>query len=315
MLTLDDLCARMAASDRHLTERAARDWWTKGLLPRPRRKGMGQGRGTETYWSDPRVVAQAEATYDFLALHARTYSAAVHLWLSGFPIELLLVRGGYHRMIGRHFRSMQRSGEERLANRISTLAAQLSRQMVKTNRLPSAAREDLTDLVLPFLETFFSVNWIFDEEGLSELWAKVEPYMWDTKVSGALGLNDHQLATAASYLYRMGSLAGQRDAIRSSTDYELIRARRLLFFVIGYVQRLAKLSGHAGVLDAQCRNCVVALSRPAVPILVMVLREDWLRDRIIGFLLDAATRFRQGTRSGDFTRVLALHGGDQSQEA
>lgn len=311
MLTLDDLCAQMAASDRPLTERAARDWWTKGLLPRPRRRGMGQGRGTETFWTDPRVAAQAEAAYDFLALHARTYSVAVHLWLSGYPVELPLVRASYERMIGRHFRSMQRHAGDDLGNRIGSLAAQLSRQMVKTNRLSNAARDDLTDLVLPFLETFFSVNWTFEEEGLSELWASVEPYLWDTKVSGALELNDGQLATAASYLRRMGSLAAQRDAIRSASDYELIRARRLVLFVIGYARRLIELSGCDDALDMLCRNFVITLSRPAVPILVMVMREDWLRARIIGFLLNAATRFRRGVQSGDFARTLAQHEGGQ----
>jgi hypothetical protein len=307
MLTLDDLCAQMAASDRPLTERAARDWWTKGLLPRPRRRGLGQGRGTQTFWIDSRVAAQAEATYDFLVLHGRTYSVAVHLWLSGYPVELPLVRGGYHRMIGRHFRSMQRHAGDDFGNRIGSLAAQASRHLVKNDRLPSAVQNDLTDLLLPFLDTFYSVNWTFDEEGLSELWASVEPYVWDTKVSGALGLNDDQLASAASYLRRMGSLAAQREAVRSASNYELIRARRLLLFVIGYARRLAKLSGHDGALDLHCRNCVIALSRPAVPILVMVLREEWLRGRIVGFLLDIATKYRQGVRSGDLARELARH--------
>ena len=50
MLTLSALCADIEASDRYLSHRAARDWWTKGLLPRPQRRGIGRGRGTETFW-------------------------------------------------------------------------------------------------------------------------------------------------------------------------------------------------------------------------------------------------------------------------
>jgi hypothetical protein len=304
MMTLQDLRATMAASGRPLTERAARDWWSKGLLPRPRRKGLGQGRGTETYWPDCRVAAQAEAVYDFLGMHSRTYSAAVHLWLSGFPVELPLVRGAYYRMIGRHFRSLHAAEDP--DGRISALAAQMSRHLIKTDRLPRAIRDDLTDLTLPFLEIFF-VNRGFDGEGLSELWNRVEPYLWDTKVSGALALNDRQLESAANYLSRMGSLAAQRDAIRSASDYELTRARRMLLFVFGYVRRMADLTEHADTLDVSCRNCSIALSRLAVPILVMVLRENWLRHRITGFLLEAASKFRHGMQSGDFAKELASY--------
>jgi hypothetical protein len=303
-MTLEELCAGMSASGRPLTERAARDWWSKGLLPRPRRKGLGKGRGTATYWTDPRVAAQAEATYDFLAMHSRTYSAAVHLWLSGFPVELTLVRGAYHRLIGRHFRSMQRHTQEDPDARLGALAAQISRHMVKEERVPLKLRDDVTDLAVPFLETFFKVNWVFDGEGLSELWDRVEPYLWDTKVAGSLALNDHQLKLVAGYLRRMGSLPAQRDAIRSASDYELIRARRLLLFVFGHVRRMADLASPNHPLDAFCRNGSLALSRPAVPILIMVLREDWLRHRIMEYLFLAAVKVRQGMRSGVFDPEL-----------
>ena len=303
----------MAASGRPLTERAARDWWSKGLLPRPRRKGLGQGRGTETYWTDPRVPAQAEAVYDFLALHARTYSVAAHLWLSGFPIELALVRGAYHRMLSRHFRLLRAQNEP--DGKVSAFAAQMSRHLVRTGKIPRATRDDLTDLALPFLETFFSVGGTFDGDGLSDLWATVEPHLWDTKGAGALALNDHQLGVAASYLRRMGSLAAQQDAIRSASDYELIRARRLLLFVRGHIRRLADLSGPHGALDTYCRNFSIAVSRPAVPILVMILREDRLRRHIAGFLLDTAAKFRQRMRSEEFAEALARQKGGQLPDA
>src|SRR6185312_10001676 len=214
MITLKALQDGMAASGRPLTERAARDWWSKGLLPRPRRKGLGQGRGTETYWTDPRVPAQAEAAYDFLVLHARTYSVAAHLWLSGFPIELTLVRGAYHRMLSRHFRLLRAQNDP--GGKVSAFAAQMSRHLVRSGRIPRAIRDDLTDLALPYLETFFSVGGTFDGDGLSDLWATVEPHLWGTKGAEALALNDHQLGVAASYLSRMGSLAAQQDAIRSA---------------------------------------------------------------------------------------------------
>lgn len=297
----------MAASGRPLTGRAARDWWSKGLLPRPHRRGLGQGRGTETYWPDRQVAAQAEMAYDFLAMHSRTYSAAVHLWLSGFPVELALVRGAYRRMIGRHFRSMQRHAQDDPEDRLSALADRVSRHMVKTDWLPAAIRDDVTDLVLPFLEAFFSINRGFEGDGLAELWTKIEPHLWDTKMPANLALSDHQIEIAAGYLRRMGSLAAQREAIRSASDYELIRAPRLVLFVLGYVRRMADLTSRSDALDAPCSNFSLAVSRPAVPILVMVVREDWLRRRITAFLLDMAVRFRQSLQSGDFAKALASY--------
>jgi hypothetical protein len=302
-MTLEELCAGMAASGRPLTERAARDWWNKGLLPQPRRRGLGQGRGTETYWLDRRVAAQAEAAHDFLAMHARTYSAAVHLWLVGFPVELPLVRGAYRRMIRRHFQLMHHSDDP--DGPLSALAARASRHMVKTQRLPSAIRDDLTDLVLVLLDTFFSINWGFEKESLSGLWGRIGRQVWEPEVSATLAFSDHQLEVAAGYFRRMGSLSAQREAIRSASDYELIRARRLVLLVLGYVRRIADLTAPGGTLGEFGRNFSIAVSRPAVPILVMVLREDWLRRRIIVFLLDAAAKFRQGVRSGEFAKTLA----------
>ncbi len=285
----------MAASGRPLTERAARDWWSKGLLPGPRRRGLGQGRGTETYWIDPRVPAQAEAAYDCLALHAPTYLVAVHLWLSGFPIELALIRGAYRRILHHYLGTIQvknGSGEK-----ISVFAAQISGRLVKDGKVPRAIRDDLTDLALPFLEVFFSVGGVFEEDGLSDLWATVEPYLWDIKRAGTLNLNDHQLGVAASYLSRMGSLTAQHDAICTASDYELIRARRLLLLIRGYIQRLVDLSGSSDALETHCPHFSIAMSRPTIPIIVIILREARLRSRIIESLFHILAKLRPQFRS------------------
>jgi hypothetical protein len=102
MVSLAELCTEMARSQRHLTPRAARDWWVKVLLPRPRRRGLGRTRGTETFWIEARVVEQAKATHDLLARHGRTYTALIGLWLLGFPIELKLVRPAWMELIARN---------------------------------------------------------------------------------------------------------------------------------------------------------------------------------------------------------------------
>src|SRR5260221_3191778 len=102
MLTLEALCSAMEASGRHLTQRKARDWWTKGLLPRPKRRSLGRAKGTETFWDTPDVLRQAREAYDVLARHARTDIALLHLWLLGIPVEFRTVRSGYLELNSRH---------------------------------------------------------------------------------------------------------------------------------------------------------------------------------------------------------------------
>ena len=102
MINLAELCGEMEQSGRHLTPRTARSWWTKGLLPRPQRRGLGRARGTETFWLDPDVIDQTKAAYDLLAGHSRTYTALIGLWLLCFPIELKLIRKAWHKLIERN---------------------------------------------------------------------------------------------------------------------------------------------------------------------------------------------------------------------
>jgi hypothetical protein len=97
MLTVKELCANMAATGRDLTPRAARDWWTKGLLLKPRRRRLGRGKGTETFWSDSRVMLRACAAWDLLAERRSADTAILGLWLQRFPgADLGFIRGSIH---------------------------------------------------------------------------------------------------------------------------------------------------------------------------------------------------------------------------
>jgi hypothetical protein len=84
------------------TATKTRDWWTKGLLPHPQRRGLGRQKGTETFWVEPRVIEQAQAAHDLLARHSRAFTAFVGLWLLGFPVELRLVRSAWAELIARN---------------------------------------------------------------------------------------------------------------------------------------------------------------------------------------------------------------------
>lgn len=298
VLTLEDLCAAMTASGRSLTPRAARDWWTKGLLPRPHRRGLGRGVGTETYWPDPRVIAHAEAAYDFLARHSRTYSAGLYLWLSGFPVDLRLVRGAYQRIIGRHFRSVRGRSADDLEGAVSALAARAARHLTKSQAVPRHVLHAIADLTLPYLDIFFGSTEEFEGTGLSELWALVEPYVGHAKDQAPFPLSDDALETAAFYLSQMASLPAQREAICSATDYEMIRARRLVHLVFGHLQHIAKSVESSRDAKEFCRPLLIAFGRPAIPILIMVLRQDAFRRRAIPYLLDLVIKARRQIRQG-----------------
>ena len=307
MVTLDELCSAMDASGRSLTERAARDWWAKGILPRPRRRGLGRGIGTETYWPDPCVIAQAKAAYDFLEQHSRTYSAALHLWLVGFPIDLHLVRGAYQRLIGRHLRSMRGAGRSNdPGERVSALAASAARHITKSKPVPLKVLHDIADLASPYLHIFFGSDEEFDAYGLSELWASAEPYVSKAKDQAPFVLSDNVLETVALYFGLMVSLPAQREAIASANDYEMVRARRLLHFVLGHLRRMAMSLPCSHEVDDLCGPVLIALGRPAIPILIMVLRDDMLRQKSIPFLLDLAVKVRGHLREGGASANLPL---------
>lgn len=289
MLTLDALCADMAASDRQLSPRAARDWWTKGLLPRPRRRGLGRGRGTETFWTDPRVCQKARVAYDLLALHPRADIALLSLWLLGFPVGLRSIRAIYRKLINRHLRSVHERPGKRADDIIGKLAEVLARRQTSKGAAPVDARQALADLTGEFLGIFYAVDGDLVSEGLAELWERAAPYMGGAaSLSGGLAdlhPRDEDLATWAQYLKELVSLTAQRKAIRSASDYELMRARRLLLFVFGSLRRIARAAECQDGLEEIGHRLLIVLGRPAVPILVAVLRKDAFRHKIMLSLL------------------------------
>ena len=216
-------------------------------MPRPKRRGLGRGIDTETYWSDDRrVQAQAETAHDFLAQHSRTYSAALLLWLSGFPIDLRLVRGAYQRLIGRHLGSLRRRPEDNLEDALSVLAASIARHITKSRHVPQRLMNDLTDLMLPYLQIFYGSTDAFESAGLSELWVRTEPFVSGNRDRTQFPLHDNDLEIAAFYLDQTASMASQREAITSASDYEMVRARRVLLLVTGHLRRMIQTleSGH-----------------------------------------------------------------------
>jgi hypothetical protein len=110
----------------------------------------------------------------------------------------------------------------------------LARQQARQSGAPADARRALEDLLVEFLGIFYQIDNEPVSEGLAELWEKALPYMsGGASRSSALtdlDLRDEDLATWAHYAGEMASLTAQREAIKSASDYELMRARRLVLF-------------------------------------------------------------------------------------
>lgn len=296
MLTLDELCAGMAASGRSLTPRAARDWWTKGLLPRPWRHGLGRGKGTETFWTETRIMERAQAAYDLLAAHPRVDAAILGLWLWGFPMDLGSIRAVYGKLISHHFRSVRGRSKLQLGDSVGKLAEQIARK----SRAPKEALRDTTDFILECGGVFYGVDEELASSGLAALWERAAPY-FTSDVSRPRDMadfhpTDDELACWLQYLKTMASLPVQRKAITSATDYELIRGLRLVHLFFGFLGRLARAAKPGEEFEEIGRRLLIVLGRPAVPILIMVLREDSLRHKSVSFILDLMRRQRRMTR-------------------
>jgi hypothetical protein len=295
MPTLHELCATMATSGRSLTPRAARDWWTKGLLPRPRRRGLGRGRGTETFWTEPGILERAQAAYDLLAAYPRAYTAILGLWLWGFPMDLGSVRAAYGTLISRHLGAIRDRAGQLPDDVVSKLAEMSARKIAESYAVPIEAQQALTDLTIEFFEVFYGLDEELASSGLAALWERAAPYLSPSSDVVEIHPQDEDLASWAKYLKEMASLTAQRGALTSATDYELIRARRVVHLAFGCLRRLSRMAERGQEFEELGHRLLMVFGRPAVPILITLLRDDSSRHSAVSFLLDLSRRASQVT--------------------
>ena len=242
MLTLDTLCAEMATSGRHITRRGARDWWSKGLLPHPLRRGLGRGLGTETFWTDSRVLCQAQATYDLLAQYARTDCALLSLWLLGFPIPLAAVRRIYDALITNALRAVHVRPGQPPEDVLAGIANKTAVLQAKNGSMPVDARQTLSDLVLEVLGIVYGLEDEPEPDVLADLWRDVAPYLnpnagGGREFAGGNGPRDG-IVMVLKFINDTASLPIQQRAMRSAADSELMRARRLVLVASGHIRRM-----------------------------------------------------------------------------
>jgi hypothetical protein len=313
MITLERLCFEVGGTGRHLTARAARDWWTKGLLPRPRRRGPGRGMGTETFWVDRRVVKRACAAHDLLSERSPAFIAIIGLWLWGFPVDLRLVRESYTKLIDEHIRGLRRRTRPiELDDAVGELAAKVAPALLRVSSLPSKIRDSAIDLLLEILTIFYGATDDPAIEGLADLLIKVFSYLrttmrpqpgCDEAVRDFIGAH---FGAIIDHLHNFGALPRQRSAMTTATDYELMRARRIIHLAFGSLMRLLPPAQREEFAEFG-RRLVIVFGRPAAPIMVGLLR-DIAGQSIIPYLLHLTVTLRRARTNPHHLRCRPQQG-------
>ena len=272
MINLADLCAEMEQSGRHLTPRAARSWWIKGLLPRPQRRGLGREKGTETFWLNPHVVDQAKATYDLLARHSRTYTTLIGLWLLGFPIELKLVRKAWLKLI-EHNRPQRRIWASNPFDDegVGELAPRVAKSLLRLGT-PADIKDGLTNVLVEIYSAYYGTDDKPDTTGFGKLLAETIPYLSKGTLEPVM-FDDAHIEWFIANVRDWVSLPKQRETLESARNYELVRARRVIHVVLGIFGRAARHMPD-GQLKSLEELTVLSLGRAALLPLVAILRKS-----------------------------------------
>src|SRR5690242_15937877 len=90
--TMTELAERLADLGYSISKRRFTDWVQKGLLPPPRRHGLGKGKGVVFQWKEPGILSQAVAIYELLEEYTRVNKVFIPLWLMGYEVPIEIVR-------------------------------------------------------------------------------------------------------------------------------------------------------------------------------------------------------------------------------
>lgn len=97
--TPSELTAEMARLGYPVTRRRLTDWVQKGLLPAPRPRGLGQGRGKVYRWVEPDILHRALDVAELIRWHRRTSDLFLPLWVLGYDVPLPEASAGLRRFV------------------------------------------------------------------------------------------------------------------------------------------------------------------------------------------------------------------------
>jgi len=168
--TVDHLTSELTRLGYPITKRRLIDWAQKGLLPHPKQRGLGRGKGSVYVWTQPGVLAQAAKVYNLLNWYGRVKHIYLPLWLLGYEIPLRVVRQKLHDWVERPLAQLAQEvgsdSSEDLTDYLSGLAAQKPR----TRHVPSFLSADTArDFVEMYLNAIFNPDYEPSDEVIQEM--------------------------------------------------------------------------------------------------------------------------------------------------
>lgn len=272
MITLPELLGELARSGRWLERRTARDWWARGLLPRPGIVSLGRGRGTQTVWHGGRVIERAMLAIDLRKMGVRPAGIVVALWLCGHAVDPATLRKAWIASLDvkrpRAFFAARRglpSDEKPLAD-----AAALAR----ASGAPRPVAEAIEACVAAVLGDHWGVSAPDEGEALGAVFTAALKFWRERNQIGPavdVAIDDATADGLRGFLARFSRPAvsalvstGSPDAV---SDVELLRARRALLLVAG-----GGLRGPDGLPAAEWVRLCLPFAVTAVPALAAHLR-------------------------------------------
>jgi len=310
MFTLADLTSAMENTGRRLTSRTARNWWTVGLLPRPRRIGLGRGQGTVSFWRDLRVLEQAEIAHDLLRRGVSLQGTASSLWLLGFSIPFETVRAGFVNQIEGHYRR----GRARSRDGLEAGLWRHVEHFVKSDaRVRGGSAEDEEGIALhaltgELLELLCGLGDGASQAGDSSQWSVdtaeellfqievLKPFTQRYKAMEFPVIQAKTVEEVATWIHQTASLRRQHEAVTHARQHDWTRARRLVRVAIELADRAdaaASSQQHAANRALFTRHAV-GWARLLFPILLVMVRVPEQRRLATNALLAMAAIIRRG---------------------
>jgi hypothetical protein len=307
MLTVAELTAAMEGSDRRLTPRTARNWWSVGILPRPARTGLGQGVGTVSFWRDRRVLLQAQIAHDLLGRGVSLLGVAAGLWLVGFPAPFKVVREAFVRQIAGHYRRGRGRSRDGLEAGLWEIVGRFVRQDARAR---SGSSEDDESVALYALtgelfELLCGVGdgapgsadarqWAVDTA--TELLSRIEFLAPLCEVNVIPSVQAETVKEVVTWISETASLRRQQDAIVNAQPHDWTRARRIMRVAIGLLDRAdAAASPERHLANrALLTRLAVGWARLLFPIVLAVARNPQQRQSVTRAIFAAAAIIRRG---------------------
>jgi hypothetical protein len=174
---------------------------------------------------------------------------------------------------------------------VGRLAQTVGAAQVRSNA-PAEIKRAAVDICSELLSAFFGVDGEPATYGLAASIVETMPY-WSSEVSRPFPIDETHIEWLIVHIRQWCSLPVQRKILRSATEYEFVRARRVLRVALGFFSRTARQlpTVQRKALLQQEQVAVIVLSRPVLLPLIAVLR-----DPAVPLFIPALLRLSRATK-------------------